>query len=130
MFTIQNTLKLCNADDAVVAGKVSKKLKYKRKAETLKQAIGAVVTQLRIERDWSQAELSVRSGYGRPWISQLENGKVNPRLELIIAFADTFKLTLSQFSPAPSASISSARLPPPVPNPKEKVTPKRSEGSL
>lgn len=97
MFTIQNTLILCNADDAVVAGKVSKKLKYKRKAETLKQAIGAVVTQLRIERNWPQAELSVRSGYGRPWISQLENGKVNPRLELIIAFADTFKLTLSQF---------------------------------
>ncbi|HET8891503.1 MAG TPA: helix-turn-helix domain-containing protein [Candidatus Angelobacter sp.] len=80
-----------------MAGKVSKKLKYKRKAETLKQAIGAVVTQLRIERNWPQAELSVRSGYGRPWISQLENGKVNPRLELIIAFADTFNLTLSQF---------------------------------
>ena len=97
MFIIQNTFKLRNADDAVVAGKVSKKLKYKRKAETLKQAIGTVVTQLRVERDWPQAELSVRSGYGRPWISQLENGKVNPRLELIIAFADTFKLTLSQF---------------------------------
>jgi transcriptional regulator with XRE-family HTH domain len=97
VFSIQNTLKLHNADDAVVAGKVSKKLKYKRKAETLKQAIGAVVTQLRVERNWPQAELSVRSGYGRPWISQLENGKVNPRLELIIAFADTFKLTLSQF---------------------------------
>ncbi|MBZ5504088.1 MAG: helix-turn-helix transcriptional regulator [Acidobacteriia bacterium] len=90
-------MKLRNADDAVVAGKVSKKLKYKRKAETLKQAIGAVVTQLRVEKDWSQAELSVRSGYGRPWISQLENGKVNPRLELIIAFADTFRLKLSQF---------------------------------
>ena len=80
-----------------MAGKVSKKLKYKRKAETLKQAIGAVVTQLRVERGWPQAELSDRSGYGRPWISQLENGKVNPRLELIIAFADTFELSLSQF---------------------------------
>lgn len=97
MFIIQNTLKLRNADDAVVAGKVSKKLKYKRKAETLKQAIGAVVTQLRVEKDWSQAELSVRSGYGRTWISQLENGKVNPTLELIVALADTFTLTLSQF---------------------------------
>jgi DNA-binding XRE family transcriptional regulator len=97
VFSIQNTFKLRNADDAVVAGKVSKKLKYKRKAETLKQAIGAVVTDLRVERNWSQAEVAVRSGYGRPWISQLENGKVNPRLELIIAFADTFKLSLAQF---------------------------------
>ncbi len=79
-----------------MSGKVSKKLRYKRRAETLAQAIGAVVTQLRTERDWSQAELSDRSGYGRPWISQLEGGKVNPRLELLIAFADTFKLKLSQ----------------------------------
>jgi putative transcriptional regulator len=80
-----------------VAGKVSKKLKYKRKAETLRQAIGAVVTELRVEREWSQADLSVRSGYGRPWISQLENGRINPTLELVIALADTFKMTLSQF---------------------------------
>lgn len=87
---------LRNADDADVAGKVSKKLIYKRKAETLAQAIGAIVTQLRTERDWSQAELSEISGYGRPWISQVESGKVNPRLELLIAFADTFKLKLSQ----------------------------------
>ena len=80
-----------------MAGKVSSKLKYKRKTATLKQAIGAVVTQLRVERDWSQAELSVRSGYGRAWISQLENGRINPTLELVVAFADTFDLQLSQF---------------------------------
>lgn len=92
-----------------MAGKVSKKLKYKRKAETLAQAIGAVVTQLRTERDWSQAELSDRSGYGRTWISQLEGGKVNPRLELLIAFADTFKLKLSQFFARAERKHSNAR---------------------
>jgi len=80
-----------------VAGKVSLTLQSTRKAATMAQAIGAVVTQLRVERGWSQAELTVRSGYGRSWISQLENGKVNPTLELVIALADTFKLTLSQF---------------------------------
>ncbi|MBZ5533402.1 MAG: helix-turn-helix domain-containing protein [Acidobacteriia bacterium] len=86
---------MSNADDAGVAGKVSKKLK--RKTETLGQAIGAVITQLRLERNWSQVDLSIRSGYSTGWISQLENGKINPTLELVIAFADTFKLKLSQF---------------------------------
>jgi putative transcriptional regulator len=80
-----------------VAGKVSPTLKSKRKTATMAQAIGAVVTQLRVERDWSQADLSVRSGYGRSWVSQFENGKINPTLELVIAFADSFELKLSQF---------------------------------
>jgi transcriptional regulator with XRE-family HTH domain len=80
-----------------VAGKVNKKLKYKRKAETLKQAIGAVVTQLRVEEDWSQGELAAKSGYSLGWVNKIENGKTNPSMEVIIAFADTFKLTLSQF---------------------------------
>lgn len=84
-------------DDVGVAGKVSKKLKYRREAETLKQAIGAVVTQLRTEKSWPQVELAARSGYSLGWVNQLENGKINPSLELIIAFADTFRLTLSQF---------------------------------
>jgi putative transcriptional regulator len=80
-----------------VAGKVSIKLKYKRKAETLKQAIGAVVTQLRLERGWSQKHIAIKTGYSESWANQLENGKVNPSLELMIAFADMFKLSLAQF---------------------------------
>jgi transcriptional regulator with XRE-family HTH domain len=80
-----------------VAGKVNKKLKYKRRAETLKQAIGAVVTQLRVEKDWSQGKLAARSGYSLGWMNKLENGKINPSMELIIACADTFKLSLAQF---------------------------------
>jgi transcriptional regulator with XRE-family HTH domain len=39
----------------------------------------------------SLPEYVFRSGYGRPWISQLENAKVNPKLELIVTFADTLK---------------------------------------
>jgi transcriptional regulator with XRE-family HTH domain len=80
-----------------VAGKVNKKLNYKRKAETLKQAIGAVVTQLRVEKDWSQGELAARSGYSLGWVNKIENARSNPSMEVIIAFADTFKLKLSQF---------------------------------
>jgi transcriptional regulator with XRE-family HTH domain len=78
-----------------VAGKVSKKLK--RQSRTLAQAIGAVVTQLRIEREWSQELLGRKAGYSTAWVNKLENGKVNPTLELVIVLADIFKLTLSQF---------------------------------
>ena len=80
-----------------MAGKVSTKLKYRRKAETLGQAIGTVVTQLRLERGWSQKDVGIKAGYSESWTNQLENGKINPSLEMVIAFADTFKLTLSQF---------------------------------
>jgi transcriptional regulator with XRE-family HTH domain len=78
-----------------VAGKVNKSLK--RQTETLGQAIGAVVTQLRTEKNWSQGHLAIKSGYSIGWVNQLEKGKINPTLELVIALADTFKLTLAQF---------------------------------
>ena len=76
-------------------GKVSDKLK--RESKTLGQAIGAVVTQLRLKKKWSQGELGVEVGYSTSWVNKLENGKINPTLELVIALADTFGLTLSQF---------------------------------
>jgi transcriptional regulator with XRE-family HTH domain len=90
----------------------------KRKTETLKQAIGAVVTQLRTEKDWSQGELAARSGYSLDWVNKLENGKINPSLEVVIAFADTFKLTLSQFFAR--AERKHLHRPPAVPKPKKK----------
>lgn len=76
-------------------GKVSSKLR--RETKTLGQAIGAVVTQLRLERKWSQGRLGMKAGYSTGWVNKLENGKVNPTLELVIALADIFQLTLSQF---------------------------------
>jgi transcriptional regulator with XRE-family HTH domain len=78
-----------------VPGKVSSKLK--RESKTLGQAIGAVVTQLRLKRKWSRGELGVEVGYSTSWVNKLENGHVNPTLELVIALADTFDLRLSQF---------------------------------
>jgi transcriptional regulator with XRE-family HTH domain len=78
-----------------VPGKVSSKLK--RESKTLGQAIGAVVTQLRVERKWSQGKLGAKAGYSTAWLNKLENGKANPTLELVIALADSFDLTLSQF---------------------------------
>jgi transcriptional regulator with XRE-family HTH domain len=80
-----------------VAGKVDKRLRYKRKTATLKQSIGALVTQLRVEKNWSQGDLAAKSGYSLGWVNKFENGKINPTIELVVAFADTFDLQLSQF---------------------------------
>ena len=76
-------------------GKVSSKLK--RESGTLREAIGAVVTDLRLKKEWAQGKLAVKVGYSTSWVNKLEKGKVNPTLELVIALADTFGLTLSQF---------------------------------
>jgi DNA-binding XRE family transcriptional regulator len=89
------TFKLRNADDARVAGKVSNKIQ--RETKTLVQAIGAVVTRLRVEKKWSQVDLAIKAGYTSGWVSKMERGNVNPKLELIVALADTFDLELSQF---------------------------------
>ncbi len=78
-----------------MAGKVSNKIK--RETKTLGQAIGAVVTKLRLEKKWSQVDLAIRSGYTSGWVSKLERGNVSPKLELIVSLADTFDLKLSQF---------------------------------
>jgi transcriptional regulator with XRE-family HTH domain len=78
-----------------VPGKVSSKLK--RETRTLGQAIGAVVTELRIGKRWSQGKLAAKAGYSTSWVNMLENGKINPTLELVIVFAGIFDLTLSQF---------------------------------
>ncbi len=76
-------------------GKVSSKLK--RETETLRQAIGAVVTELRLKKKWSQGKLGEKAGYSTSWVNLLENGKVNPTLGLVIVLADIFDLSLSQF---------------------------------
>ncbi len=97
-------------------GKVSSKLK--RETETLGQAIGAVVTELRLKKKWSQGELGRKAGYSTSWVNMLENGKVNPTLELVIVLADTFNLTLSQFFARAERKHRRTRSEAPTPKPK------------
>ncbi len=48
-------------------------------------------------RDKYQGQLAAKAGYSTSWVNMLENGKINPTLELVIVFASIFDLTLSQF---------------------------------
>jgi transcriptional regulator with XRE-family HTH domain len=65
-------------------------------ANNLKTEFGARVRKLRKKRGWMLVELSVETGLGRVFLSNLENGKHEPKLGTIKKIADAFGLTISQ----------------------------------
>jgi transcriptional regulator with XRE-family HTH domain len=82
------------SDHPNVARPVSEKLK--REAKTLSQALGAVITQFRTQKKWSQGLLARMSGYELTTINRLERGKANPTMQAIVVMADIFGLRPSQ----------------------------------
>ena len=62
----------------------------------IKRQFGERVRKLRKKRDWKLVELSVETGLGRVFLSNLENGKHEPKLGTIKKLANAFGLTISQ----------------------------------
>ena len=65
-------------------------------ANDIKRQFGERVRKLRKKRDWKLVELSVETGLGRVFLSNLENGKHEPKLGTVKKLADAFGLTISQ----------------------------------
>jgi transcriptional regulator with XRE-family HTH domain len=65
-------------------------------ANDVKRAFGQRVRKLRKQRNWKLVELSVETGLGRVFLSNLENGKHEPKLGTIKRLADAFGVTVSQ----------------------------------
>ena len=65
-------------------------------ANNLKRQFGERVRKLRKQRGWMLVELSVETGLGRVFLSNLENGKHGPKLGTIKKLAKAFGLTASQ----------------------------------
>jgi len=65
-------------------------------ANNLKRQFGESVRKLRKQRGWMLVELSVETGLGRVFLSNLENGKHEPKLGTIKKLAKAFGLTASQ----------------------------------
>jgi transcriptional regulator with XRE-family HTH domain len=65
-------------------------------ANDLKKAFGLRVRKLRKRRDWKLVDLSVETGLGRVFLSNLENGKHEPKLGTIKKLAASFDMTISQ----------------------------------
>jgi DNA-binding XRE family transcriptional regulator len=91
---MQNNCQQSITDDADVARPINDKLK--RQARTLGQALGFVITQLRVKKKWSQGDLARKSGFEVTTINRLEQGKANPTMALVIAMADSFGLRPSE----------------------------------
>lgn len=64
--------------------------------KNVRQRFGERLRQLRAAKGWSQEELSGRSGIGRVFISQLENGHKDVCLGVIETLADSFKVSISE----------------------------------
>ena len=64
--------------------------------ETLAQTFGKRIRKLRLKHGWEQADLAAHSGFGRPFISNLERGKHEPRLGTIKAMADSFGISMAK----------------------------------
>jgi transcriptional regulator with XRE-family HTH domain len=65
-------------------------------ANDLKRQFGERVRKLRKQRGWMLVELSVETGLGSVFLSNLENGKHEPKLGTIKKLAKAFGLTASQ----------------------------------
>lgn len=65
-------------------------------ANDIRRQFGERVRKLRKKRDWKLVELSVETGLGRVFLSNLENGKHEPKLGTIKKLANAFGLTISQ----------------------------------
>ena len=65
-------------------------------ANDIKREFGERVRKLRKKRDWKLVELSVETGLGRVFLSNLENGKHEPKLGTLKKLANAFGLTISQ----------------------------------
>ncbi len=58
------------------------------------QDLAAVVRGRRISLGLSQADLAVRAGVSRPWLSKIETGKPTAELGLIIRLLDALDLSM------------------------------------
>ena len=57
---------------------------------------GNRIRLLRKQNDWSQEDLSFKSGLHRTYIGMIERGERNPSLKNISVFANTFNISLSE----------------------------------
>lgn len=64
--------------------------------EDIRKVFGRRIRKLRQQRDWKLVDLAAHSGYGRVFLTNLENGKHEPKLSTIKALAGSFGITASQ----------------------------------
>lgn len=67
-----------------------------RECDTPKQALGAVITELRTRRGWGYEHVAHRVGCSPGYMNAIEHGKQNPTFDVLQAIADLHGLKLSR----------------------------------
>jgi transcriptional regulator with XRE-family HTH domain len=73
------------------------------------QRFGKRVKELRIEREFTQEQLSERAGVFRTYMSRIETGVANPTLTMIHALADALEVSATALLEAPVRAKASPR---------------------
>jgi transcriptional regulator with XRE-family HTH domain len=68
----------------------------KRQTNTPEEALGAVITDLRVSRKWSQGDLGEKIGHTEFYVSRIEKGTQSAPLDVIVLVAQAFGLRGSQ----------------------------------
>jgi transcriptional regulator with XRE-family HTH domain len=68
----------------------------KRKNDTPEQALGAVITDLRLRKGLSLQEVAEKVGCNDAYLHRVETGKTNPSFKLLKAIADYHHIRLSK----------------------------------
>jgi len=68
----------------------------KRKADTREQALGTVITELRLKKGLSGQVVAEKVGVNESHMNEIENGKQNPTYKDLQAIADLHKIRLSK----------------------------------
>jgi transcriptional regulator with XRE-family HTH domain len=68
----------------------------KRNNDTPEQALGAVITELRVKRGLSYQDVAEKVGCNDVYLHRVETGKTNPTFRLMKAIADFHKIKLSR----------------------------------
>lgn len=67
-----------------------------RSANTLDQAIGAVITELRLKKGLTGLAVAEKVGVNESHLNEIENGKQNPTYKVLQAIADLHGIKLSK----------------------------------
>jgi transcriptional regulator with XRE-family HTH domain len=65
-------------------------------ATAVRKQLGRRVRELREKRDWSQEELSHRSGLARSFTGAIERGEKDLRITTLVKLANTFRISVSE----------------------------------
>lgn len=60
------------------------------------EQLGMRIKYLRNQRKWSQEDLSLEANVNKNYISDLENGRRNPSLDILERISDALSITLEE----------------------------------